>query len=212
MGKFALILVASFTFVFATIKNELNTISENAVDTFVDHYDQIAVRATAASAANIALGELTDDDTFAGAGYSSISLNGATFSIGIVDSTVVVTLTSEQSQITGTATTSEDTATSVIIAEKKSIVPEIIGSMGTNATLTSFNLGGNATISGNDIDAGGTDLPGITVGSSTDSASVIASGVDTVTQLTGSTPVEVGTCFPDLREIADKIKSLVKNP
>ncbi len=176
MGKFALILVASFTFVFATIKNELNTISENAVDTLTDHYEKVAVRVTAASAVNIALGEFSADENFTGSGYSNISLNGCTFTIGVVDSTVVLTLNSEQNQITSTATTASDTASNTVIVEKKEIVPEITTAMSVNASLSSFRILGNPEVSGIDMDGGGTDLPGITFATSADSAVLSTTG------------------------------------
>ncbi len=206
MGKFALILVASFTFVFATVKNDLNKISEDVVDTFADHYEQVATRVTAASAANIALGELTNDDTFTGEGYSNISLNAGTFSIGVADSTVVVTLSSNQNLITATAITVGDTSSSSVTADKKSILPVISASVSVNASIAGFfDDDEDGDGDGDDDDEESVDFPGINFASSSDSSALILKGN---AEVNGSASMAVVASFPDLEELMDKIKDL----
>ena len=101
MGKFALIMVASFAVIFAVIKTNLNEINEEAVDTFVSHYEMAAARAAAASAVNIAFGNLVADETWRNSG--STSAFGGIFSISVQDSFTVPTLASNEVRITGTA-------------------------------------------------------------------------------------------------------------
>ena len=98
----------------------------------------------------------------------------------------------------------------VVTARRLSIIPEVSSSMGINGTISSFSLGGSATVSGKDM-AGGSNLPGIVVGSSADSAAIISSGVDTVTQLTGSTLVEAISEFPDLSTLIEKVEDNADN-
>ena len=208
MGKFALIMVASFAVIFAVIKTNLNEINEEAVDTFVSHYEMAAARAAAASAVNIAFGNLVADETWRNSG--STSAFGGIFSISVQDSFTVPTLASNEVRITGTADIGDASHSSVVTARRLSIIPEVSSSMGINGTISSFSLGGSATVSGKDM-AGGSNLPGIVVGSSADSAAIISSGVDTVTQLTGSTLVEAISEFPDLSTLIEKVEDNADN-
>jgi hypothetical protein len=154
MGKYSLIVVAGFVFIFGYVKSNLNEVAARFSDNFLDHYERAASRLTASSTANMALAMLADSTSWR-TGYSNVSVGDGTGWATIEDNSTDTTLSAGEVRITAAGSSGDIADTVVVMALLPTIPPGVHGGITANTTVKTL---GNLVIDGRDHDLNGTSL------------------------------------------------------
>ena len=136
MGKYSLIVVGGFVFVFGYVSANLNRANERFVDQYVEYYERGAAKLTANSLANMSLAMLADSSSWR-AGYSNIGVAGGYGTSTIVDDASDTTLSAGQVRITADGSNGQEIDTVQVVVQLASagIPPGVHGGVTANSTV-----------------------------------------------------------------------------
>ena len=190
MGRAALLIVLGFIVIFGMVRGNINKTSENASTNSSEYTETLMARNIANSATEYGISVYSE--TGSDSSYSNSDFMGGSF-------TAFFTTIGDTTRLTVTATFEGESHTSrVDILSQSSVMPSTTSSGSFKSPNVSYFFSDSVLISGIDINIDGTagpapDLPGITVVSSTDSATLATEIAANPEWVEGSTAIEVDT-------------------
>ena len=152
MGKYALIAVAGFIFVFGFVKRNLDRGDANLADNFIEKFERSEAKMTAQALANMALATLSDSTNWR-IGFAGVTVGGGTGWVTLEDNSTDTTLAAGEVRITTGGGSGGIADTVIVLALVAMLPPGVRGSITANSVVTTLGTliidGRNHDINGN---------------------------------------------------------------